>query len=498
MATSEINIENILLILHARMHMILGVFLVAILIAMAITHQTPKMYRATTSINFDFMATNPVDDRGGGYASAQESYITTQIEILESRNVAQQVVDGLSDYERGRLIAALDAKTSDIERFSAKIKQFIKSVTSPSGSSDHPRQDGDNTKNSETLRVSSPYDWLARSIGADLEINQAFNSRVVEVSYYSTAPKIAALMANRFAEAYINTNLKMVIDPARKSKLWFDEQLKSVRARLEEAQAKLTAYQQKEAIVFSDEHIDIEASHLQNLINQLVAAQQATREAETKKEKLKEVLDSGASLMTFEPVFSNTLVQKIKAEIRDLEGRLVESSNSLGSNHPRIKKLKSELSAARNRLNSEVKTITDGVNNAADLSREREHDLHQAIDKQKKLVLKLKTEHNRVAVLKREVESANLTYNAALDQLNTTSMQSMVDQTIVSIIDHANIPSYHAKPNMKKNLAIGAFGGLLLGVGLAIFLAVFVRRVHSKQDLVGELGVPLLGHLKKV
>ena len=98
MASSEINIETIFLILRAHLRMIMGIFLAAVLIALAITYQTPKMYLATTSMNFDFTATNPVDDRAV-YALAQESYITTQSEIIESLNVAQQVVASLTDYE---------------------------------------------------------------------------------------------------------------------------------------------------------------------------------------------------------------------------------------------------------------------------------------------------------------------------------------------------------------------------------------------------------------
>jgi uncharacterized protein involved in exopolysaccharide biosynthesis len=113
-------------------------------------------------------------------------------------------------------------------------------------------------------------------------------------------------------------------------------------------------------------------------------------------------------------------------------------------------------------------------------------------------VLGLKNEHDQIAVLEREVESAQATYNAALNQLNTTSMQSLVDQTNVSIIDRANIPSSHATPRILLNLAIGVFGGLLLGVGLALFLELIVRRVHTNEELIDWLDIPLLGNLKNV
>jgi uncharacterized protein involved in exopolysaccharide biosynthesis len=159
--------------------------------------------------------------------------------------------------------------------------------------------------------------------------------------------------------------------------------------------------------------------------------------------------------------------------------------------------LKSELAAAERRLSVEIKTITDGIDNGADLSRERERNLEQAMSNQKKLVLTLKSEHDRIAVYEREVDSAQTAYNAALNQLNTTSLQSMVDQTNVSVVDRATIPSHHASPRIGLNLALGVFGGLLLGIGAALFLEIFVRRVHSDEDLISEIGIPLLGHLRK-
>jgi protein tyrosine kinase modulator len=496
MTSSEINIENIFFILRKRVWFIVGVFTAAILLAEVITYQTPKMYSSAASLNFDFRPNNPLDDRGGAVLT-QDSYITTQVGILKSLNVAQKVVEGLTDYERTRLVKALNAKYSTLDKMVDWVRSSIKYLLTPGDDKDHTGSDAGNEGPGDAIRLSTSYDWLARAIGFDLEVTTEYESRIVKVAYYSTDPQIAALMADRYAEAYIATNLDMVINPARKSKVWFDEQLKSLKSRLEDAQTKLTTYQQQEGIVSSDERIDIESSHLRSLSDQLTAAQEVTRNAETAKQKLKEVLARGDSLMTFEPVFNNPVVQKIKSDIRDLEGQLVESSNSLGANHPRIKKLQSELAAARNRLNTEVQAITDGIENAADLSKEREHNLEQALETQKQLVLTLKSEHDKIAVLQREVDSAQQSYNTALNDLNTSSMQSMVDQTSVSIVDHATVPTVHTIPSLPKNLAIGAFGGLILGIGMALFMDIFIRKIHSKEDLINELGVPLLGHLKK-
>jgi polysaccharide export outer membrane protein len=106
MTSNELNIEKIFQILRTRIQLVIGVFLGCVLVAAIITFQLPKMYQATATLNFDFSSSNPIDSRGRSVLS-EESYLTTQVGILQSLNVAQQVVSGLSDYQRDRVIAAL-------------------------------------------------------------------------------------------------------------------------------------------------------------------------------------------------------------------------------------------------------------------------------------------------------------------------------------------------------------------------------------------------------
>ena len=488
MKHSEINLEKVFLILRARARLVISIFITAVVVAGIITYLSPKMYRAVSALNFEF-TTNPVDTRGR--VLSDETYLSTQIDIIKSFSVAQEVENGLTEYEKSRLSAALDNQYSIIDKSIFKVKSLINALFR-----DSKQRDSRINSSGETLEIRSAYSSLTKRMGAGLDVEPRINSRVVDISYMSSDPKIAALMANKFADAYIGTSVRMITDPAQKSKVWFDAQLKSLRKRLEEAQAMLTDYQQKEGIVSSDERLDFETERLQDLAGQLVVAQQATRNAVTEQKKLQEVIVSEASLMTFQPVFDNPVVQNIKAEIRSLKGSIAEKSSNLGMNHPDMKKLNSELYSAQKRLDSEIEAIIDGINNTAELSMERELDLEASLKRQKAVVLDLKSEHDKIAVLKREVESAQATYNAALNQLNTTSMQSLVDQTNVSIVDRANIPTTHATPRVLTNLALGIFGGLLAGIGLAIFLELIVRRVHTEEELFDELEIPLLGHLK--
>jgi len=491
MGTNEASLEQYLNMLRANARLIVGIIAAAVVIAGIITYLTPKMYTATTVLNFEFKGANPFADGGGGATLAETTYISTQIGIITSLNVAEEVEITLTEFEQERLIAALNAKNTVINKLRSRVRNVVESLFNDD------KQPVNKVHDGNKLQISDAYGWLTQTIGSDLTVEPVFNTRIVEVSYESTNPRIAALMANRFTEAYLTTNLKMMIDPARKTKVWFDDQLKILRLRLEEAQSTLTEYQQKEGIVFSDERLDTESSRLQKLSSQLVEAQQTMRNAVIEQQELEDLVASGASLTTFPKVLNDSVIQKVKLEIRILESELVELSSKLGSKHPERKRVSSELYAARARLNAEVDAIAEGIRNAAELSRERERDLTEALELQKQMVLDLKQERDRISVYVREVKSAESTYNTALNQLNTTSMKSVVDQASVSIVDLANIPRRHSSPSVMKNLALGGIGGLIVVIGFLVAMNMIARRVHSRDELVDELGVPVLGQLIK-
>jgi uncharacterized protein involved in exopolysaccharide biosynthesis len=495
MATNEASLDQYLNLLRAKAHLIIGILVAAVFIAGVVTYFSPNMYTATTKLIFEFKGANPFAADGGAATLAESTYITTQIGIIQSLNVAKEVKSTLTELEQERLIASLKAKRTIFQTLKIRFTGAIKSIFKDD--KQNIKIKGNGNSNGNSLEIRDAYDWLTQALANDLTVTPVFETRIVEVSYESTNPQIAAIMANKFTEAYLTTNLKMMIDPARKTKVWFDDQLKVLRLKLEEAQSRLTEYQQKEGIVFSDERLDTETSRLQRLSAQLVEAQQTTRSAVIDQQKLDDVVARGESLATLPMVLNNSVFQSIKSEIRSLESKLVELSSKLGSNHPERKKVSSELYAARERLNAEVDAIAEGVRKAAELSREREDDLTEALDSQKQLVLDLKQERDRISVYVREVASAEATYNAALEQLNTTSMQSVVDQANVSIVDRANIPRSPSSPNVMKNLAIGAFGGMILGIGFVIAMNLMIRRVHSKEELADELGLPVLGQLNK-
>jgi uncharacterized protein involved in exopolysaccharide biosynthesis len=88
--------------------------------------------------------------------------------------------------------------------------------------------------------------------------------------------------ANAFAKAYMETVLDLRVGPTKQAAVWFDDQLKTLRKELEDAQTKLAAFQREKGIIVTDERMDIEITRLNELSAQSLRAADVTYESQSR------------------------------------------------------------------------------------------------------------------------------------------------------------------------------------------------------------------------
>lgn len=440
------NFTQLLLILKARYRIVLFALLVTVSTTLIVSLLLPKSYTATTTLVVDFKGADPVS---GLMQPAQlmPGYIATQTEIIQSHNVALKVVD------------ALKLTQSPVVR-----EQFAEATGG----------EGD-------IR-----DWLAERMLRTLEVQPSRESTLIQVNYKGADPQFAATVANAFAQAYIQTNLELRVEPARLTTTWFDEQIKQLRDNLEQAQAKLSAYQKEQGVVASDERIDVETARLAELSSQFVVAQAQTYDSVSRRNQSHEALAD---------VMNNPMVQGLKADLARSETKLSEMESKFGKNHPQYQRLQTEVDTLRGKLDTEIKTATQTVSTTARLSQQRERDLHGALAAQKARVLSTKQKRNEVSVLLRDVENAQQLFDQATRRNGQTRLESQTTHTDIAVLNRAVPPVKHSSPKILLNLMLSLVLGSVLGLGLGFLMEMIDRRIRSEQDLVEALDIPLLGVL---
>jgi chain length determinant protein EpsF len=321
-------------------------------------------------------------------------------------------------------------------------------------------------------------------------------SNVIRVSYASPDAAAAAQIANAFAGAYIDTLLQLHVEPAREATAWFEEQLKRLRASLEEAQARLTENYQQREIVAADERLDVENSRLQALSDETVRAQERSFQWDSREQQARNAVRRGASPERLPDVLDNSFIQRLKGDLLLGEARLKQLATQYGQNHPHYQRQVSENQSLREKLDAEMAKVVASVGSSARQSRDREAALAQATEAQRKRMLGLKQGRNELTVLRRNVESAERAYDTALQRSVASQVDSRVNQTSVTVLSPAVVPGRPASPRMDLNLALAAAVGVMLGIGIVLLLEMTDRRVRSQDDLENAWDVPLLGELK--
>lgn len=440
------TLHQFLLLLQARWRVALFVPLVAILAALAVSLMLPKKYTAQTAILVDVRSPDPV---AGVAVSGMvaPSYMATQVDIIAGDRVAQRVVKAL------RMDESPVAK-----------EQWI-SATQGRGTMDA---------------------WLVESLQKNLDVRPSRESNVINITFIGNTAESAAQIANAFAQAYLDVNLALKTEPARLYAVWFEEQTKASRVKLEDAQARLSNFQQKAGIVSSDERTDYETAKLGELSSQLTAVQGQTTDSQSKR--------SGRG-DTVAEVMQSPLINGLKTDVARLESKVQEMSVNLGVNHPMRQRAESELASLKSRLASETARISASIETTYRVGKDRERELQGAVGAQKARVLALNKQRDELNVYRRDVEAAQRAYENVSQSASQTRLQSLTNQTNAVRLNTAVAPLAPSSPRLLVNLLIAAFGGTLLGVAFALLLELSNRRVRSAEDLVQMLDLPVLGSI---
>lgn len=439
------KLTQLLAILYGRRGLFLFVLISVVGATTAFSLLKAKTYVAEAAVLVDSKNTDPVT--GTSLPQQMQSSIqATQADVISSHTVALKVVDKL------QLAADPEAQ----RQFSA-----------------------------DRDAAGSIRDWLADRLRDKLTVRSSHDSNVISLTVEARAPELAAQIANAFADGYIQTSLELRSDPAKRQALWFDDQLQGLRKALEGAQKRLSDYQQQRKIVGTDDRLDVENARLNEIANQLVTAQTAMYDAESRQKQMTQALQKN-QLEELPDILGNALLQNMKADLVRAEGRLAQVAQRYDRNHPENVSAAAEVQTFKSRLAAELATVQGSINQAAQLARQRALEGQKALEAQKQKILALKQQRDGLDVLSREVENAQRAYDAAMQRTSELQLTSRLDQTNIAVLP-ATAPVKPAGPKVLRNIILGLLAGAILAAGAALALELVDRRVRSSADLL-DLG----------
>ncbi|HEX3397901.1 MAG TPA: chain length determinant protein EpsF [Steroidobacteraceae bacterium] len=453
------SFNQFMVILRARWLIAVGIFFAVVILGAFASVIWPKQYTATASIVVD-SKTDPVTAANGAAAGGGQpvaTYVNTQADIIASERVAQRVV-----------------KTLKLDQQPEARKLWAK------GPNDDISVTVANLLLERKLLVAPAHDSPTHS------------SNVIDISVKWSDPVTAAALANGFAQAAIETNIELKVEPAKQYASWFEQRSRALRADLAEKQKKLSDFQSKNGIVATDEKLDVENARLTELSTELVNIQGMRQESQARQHRV------GTDISTLPEVLQSPVIQSLKAALSQAEAKKPDVAARLGKNHPDYQAVEGEITNLRTRIAQESANIAASLGSTTQTNLRREDSVRQALEAQKQRVLELKYQHDQAAMYLNDVTAAQRDLDEVSQRLAQSNLESLTQQTNVVQLSTASAPESPSSPKLVINLIVAIFLGGVIGIGSALAAEMRDRRVREDEDIVELLGVPLLGKLDVV
>ena len=452
---SNMSIYQVIAILYARIWVIILTFVITVSVTVAVVAILPDRFTATSQVILDVAVPDAVSGNIMP-SSLVRDHIKTQIQLIKSDRVALKVVDSLN-----------------LTQSPVYLNEFAKL-----GSDDI------DFKN-----------WIALKIIEALRVAQVTGSSILAISFTSNNARYSAQLANAFTNAYIDVDLDLRVDPAKRNAQWFSGQLNNLQQNLDDAQRRLTEYQQRTGIVSIEESLDSETAKLADLTSRVTAAEANVSNAKSLVKQLSTFQESKTTGAVLPEFLSNSNIQRWRDELTKIDAQFAMISGSVGPNHPSYKAVKAQRTVIQNQLDEEIGKLRESIYAQVDMAESKASSLNVELTEQKNKLLHLRGERDILDSLLREVDIRIKEYDDAFRRAGTLRLEGAIAQSGVVVMSEALIPLDHSFPKRGLSVMLASAASFILGITLAFLLEMLDRRIRSIQDLEQSSSVSVYSSL---
>jgi capsular exopolysaccharide synthesis family protein len=446
-------------VLRGRARSVLALAGLGLLTGSLITMLQTPVYRARTSLdiqapNSDVLKMTAGTQSQGGDEHPAESYIQTEIKVLQSNKMLDRV--------SGRLKTKRPANS--ISEAPVWRKAF---GLGPAGLS---------------------WDELVEETARQVKVRSLGLTRIVEVVCDSRDPRLAAQFCNMLREEYIAQNSETRSETTQQTGDWLSKQLEALKHRLAKSENELQESARASALVYAPDRETLAQEKLRELQTEL-ARSQADR---VSKQSVYE-MSSANSPDSLPMVLDNGYLRDYQVRLEDLRRQLAELSSTLTPAHYKIRQVQLQIDQVESTVAKARANILGRMRNEYEAAQRREALLTKDYQEQMALVAEQAGKGVQYNMLRREVDSTRKIYETMLQRVEELSLASAMRASSIRVVDPATRPTVPYTPNWGLNAAAGLIAGLFMGAMMAIIQSRSERTLREPGEAPVHLALRELG-----
>ena len=443
----EPHLSDYLLTLRKHLWLILTFMLSVVTIVAIATFRMQPVYVATARIEIDRQNSNILPFQGVDSYDLMidtDNYIETQSKILTSETMALETI-------RNSGLSALPQ------------------YSSPNGPSEA-------VATGNLANQNRPPELGA--FLASLSVRRVPTSRLLDVSFESTDPQLAARIVNAHIETYVQRNFQSQYDSTTRATTWLRDQLEELKIRVQRSEDARIAYERQNQIWTLDDKQNVTSQRFVDANRELTVAQNER----VKRQAILEFAKSG-NVDAVPQIQSDAALAEFQRRLTDTTSQHREALEQFGPNFPKVKRLQAQIEDIQENIQKEKQNIIDTLDSEYRQAVARETMLAKELDIQKQEVNQMAGKMVEYNILKREAEANKVLYDGLLTKLREAGVSAGLRSSNIRIVDPAMIPSAPSRPAKARNILLALVVGLVGGIGLALMREYMDNTVKTPDDV---------------
>jgi polysaccharide biosynthesis transport protein len=491
-SSSELTVASILAILRQRRQIIaLTTAALFLLVALYCIFATPR-YKSTGIIEVqrsssdllgleNLMATSSGEMGDALNASLD---LQTQVEILQSDTLALKVIEDL-DLE----------KTRDFKPHWSPVGAVL-GLFSSTGISDPTSASLEDAPQRRT--------FVTKVFSAHLKVKPVAGTRLIEISFTHSDPKVAAQVVNDLTRALMDYGFTTRNSATNQTSAWLGHQLEDLKKQAHDLQARVVELQRYTGIYSLGEDAQGRDQVYSATLDQLQQATTALSTATSSRIMKGALYDTishgdpemisslaGSSIGASSATVQNslTLLQNLRTQQATVAAQLAQDTSKFGSDYPKLADERSNLAYINKAVNDEIERIGERAKNDYEASRTTEGKLQSVYDERKLQAGKLNDRAIEYGIAKQEADNSRMLYEDLSKRLKEAGVIEGLRSSNISVVSPGRVSPKPSSPNTPLYLAGAVVLGLFFGVCAALYSDMMDRTVQSFGVVEESLGI---------
>ena len=470
-----IDFGSLLEAARRRYLIFLLIFISVFTLAVVLTFKQPKKFTASSTVMMDprqvqlfQRSTAP-----NGDLSLSTEAVATQVQIIQSRGLAEKVVDSLHLDQDPRLT---DSKPGLRGQLALAISHLLGAPP--------PRP----------MTAEEKRDAVIDLVSSRLEADRIGLTYVIGLKYVDSIPSRAAAIANSFATTYIQQSLQGKTDATQQAGSYLNARLRELSDQAASDAAAVQQYKVGHDLIGSSGSTLTE-QEISSLNSQIATSRAEAAADQARVDTAKAQLAKGSLGDDVGAALGSPVIQSLRTQRAQISGQLAELNSRYGPQYPDVIKAQQQLADLDQQIRTEIRRVISNLQATAQVSQGRLNSLQGTLGQSRgNLVSNTRAEAGLIQ-LQQKAASSQALYDNYLARFKEIVAGAGTEQSDARIVTLAQTPMSPSSPRVPLDLALGVIVAGFLGALAAAAAELSDRSFASGLEIEKRLRTSYLGSI---